>query len=133
MAVISDLSGGRNGVQSPVSSTFPPDQSVEAINVDYRNGGLGRKRGGSYDVLANTTGQVVSNKYVASLIRHVTTDETLGQVWAFTNITGASEVNFLPAGTVWSQPGASVFLLSPTTSISGVSFNGKLFIFYNRG
>ena len=43
--VIGDLRGGRNGADAPLS--LPDTQCVEAVNVDFWQGTLGRKRNGA--------------------------------------------------------------------------------------
>jgi hypothetical protein len=126
--VISDLSAGRNGIDSPVSAEFPFDQCVSAINVDFRNGGLGRRRGGLYDVIANTTNDPGSDQ--RAFIRHVPSgDETQGEVWSANSL---FEVKRLPAGTAWLTPNQFDGNLNAAT-VTGVSFNGKLFLFASGG
>lgn len=125
--VLTDLSGGRNGIDSPVSDIFPDNQCADGVNVDWRNGGLGRRRGGSYDVLANSTVDAFTLP-IYSLIRHLPSgDETAGEMWAFEGTT--TQVQKLAAGTVWSAAIAAPYLLSDIPYISGVSFNSALYLF----
>lgn len=129
--VISDLSGGRNGADSPVSALFPDNQCVEAANIDFRLGGLGRKRGGSYDVLPNTTSVPFAND-MYSLIRHVPGgDETLGEIWGVSNTLAPTEFGYLAPGTAWAIPSAGQNVQSRPQDVNGVSFNGKLFLFFD--
>lgn len=129
--ILADLSLGRNGMDSPVSPLFPDNQCVEALNVDFRNGGLGRKRGGMYDVLGNTTGSGLTTE-VFSLFRHTPSgDETLGEMWAVDNVNPVFP-NRLPAGTAWSAPNTMTDGIDDNfQNVNFVSFNGKLFFFYN--
>lgn len=130
--ILSDLSGGRNGVDSPVSGAFPNNQCVEALNVDFRNGGIGRRRGGVYDVIPNTTGYT-NTAPVYSLLRHVPGgDETLGQIWAFENAY-PSTPSYIPGGsqTDWDVVASMTAISANAQQVNGVSFNGKLFLFYD--
>lgn len=129
--IFADLSGGRNGVDSPVSSSFPDDQCVEVMNMDFFTGGLGRKRPGSYDVIANSTSHGFT-KDIYTLIRHVPTgDETAGQIWAVENKFPNTPA-YLPAGTVWTPIGSADGIIQDhIEQVNGVSFNGQLFYLSN--
>ena len=133
--IISDLSGGRNGVDAPASDKFPPDQCFEALNVDFRNGGLGRRRGGMYNLSANVTGTTITMP-VFSLARHVPSgDETQCQMFTFEGLLNyRSERLALPGLAAWTvntnyDPPLNSAAMS-AENIATVSFNGKLFLFY---
>lgn len=119
-------------MDSPVSPAFPNNQSVEAVNVDYRNGGLGRKRHGAYDVLANTTGETITVN-ADLMIRHVRGSGGIdtGEIWVFERKLTAYKPNYLPAGTtVWGQSPSTIQMnASAYYDTWGVSLGGKLFIF----
>jgi hypothetical protein len=129
--IISDLSGGRNGIDSPISPDFPFDQCVEAMNVDFRNGGLGRKRGGSKDVLSNTTAHGFTQPVVC-LDRHTPGAETAGEVWGWESVIPGN-IARLPPGTAWTPVAAFATTYSSVADIAktvNVSFNGKMFSFF---
>lgn len=130
--VISDLSGGRNGVDNPVSVSFPKNQCAEAMNVDFRNGGLGRKRGGLFDVIGGTTGNNLTTP-VFSLLRHVPAgDETGGMVYAFESATPQAP-NYIPgaSATDWDFIAAAILFDGNYQNVTGTSFNGQFYIFYD--
>lgn len=130
--IISDLSGGRNGIDSPTSDEFPSDQCVEAVNMDFRNGGLGRRRGGSVNVVGVISGSGLGAAQIRSIFHHSPSDAaTAWEMWMFdlNNV-----IARLPVGTVCSPPGYVPDLFysasAGATGITAVSFNGKLFLFY---
>lgn len=130
--IISDLSGGRNGVDAPTSDDLPFDQCVIAENVDFRNGGLGRRRGGSVDVISLITGSTLGANQIRSIFRHDSAnDMTTWEMWMFDV---GNVIARLPVGTACSNPthvGDFDFAASAgATGITAVSFNGKLFLFY---
>jgi len=123
---ISDLSAGRNGVDPPQSLT--PKECVEAINVDWNNATLARKRNGVAAV--STTSSPFTGYTVSSLYRHVpTTDETLAELWA-TDDAATHHIGRLAGGTAWSTPTLKDDPTGYGWNVSYASLNGKLFIAY---
>ena len=122
---INDLRGGRNGVDSPLR--LEPDQCVEAINIDWYLGTIGRKRTGAAIVaLGGTAGDWLSPLY--SLVRHIVREESDNELWAFD---GDGNVGRLAAN-VWHLKD----LVAPDTAahdvtVVGASFNRKLFLAYD--
>jgi hypothetical protein len=116
---ITDLRGGRNGVDSPM--LLEPDQCVEAINVDWLLGLIGRKRKGAASVFG-----VPSVGALHSLVRHIDTEESDNELWAFDNAGG---IRRLVAG-AWESKTLPVPSLTDPLTVVGVSFNGKLFLAY---
>jgi hypothetical protein len=116
---ITDLRGGRNGVDSPL--LLESDQCVEAINVDWYLGLIGRKRKGAAFVF----GMPASGAF-HSLARHIVAEESDNELWCFDN---AGAVRRLVAG-AW----GNLTLPAPSATdplvVVGVSFNGKLFLAY---
>jgi hypothetical protein len=94
---------------------------VEAINVDWYLGLIGRKRKGASAVFG-----VPSGPLIVSLVRHIETEEADNELWAFDGVGG---IRKLVAG-AWS----TATLVSPSTTdpvvVVGVSFNNKLFLAY---
>jgi hypothetical protein len=131
---ISDLADGRNGIDHPASQEFPFTQSVEALNADYRNGGLGMRRGGCNSIIGSTTGFTLVNS-LRAMFRHTPTgSEATNHTWVFDS-SGAS--NFLPASSVWTAPTVAapgpIAVTGTAETIEACSFNGKLFFAYSSG
>jgi hypothetical protein len=124
---IADLRGGRNGADPPLS--LPDTQCVEAINVDWYEGTLAHKRGGS-DAVAQTAGTVMTLG-IQTLIRHIPSNsETAAELWA---IDGAATpiVKRLTGGTNWADVTVSDAIASKPQDVVGASLNGKLFLAYD--
>ena len=119
---ITNLKGGRNGIDSPLE--LPENQCVDALNVDWADGPLGRKRPGSIAV-ATTGGTTFGG--LMSLFRHVPTgDDTLAEMW------GIDDVG-LTKRMAGSASFANVTLDDAWTGgryqdIAAVTFNKKLFM-----
>ena len=118
---IKDLRGGRNGVDSPLE--LQPDQCVEAINVDWYEGLIGRKRRGA--VIVATPGLTPTDEFRV-LIRHLPgISEADSELWAVVPPWDFARL----AGGTWTQvPGYTDLLQAPF--VHGVSFNSKLFLAY---
>lgn len=124
--VISDLQGGRNGIDPPLSDQFPDNQAAEAVNVDLSVGSIGGSRAGSDSI--PLLGGTAFTLGIKSLFRWVPGgDETLAELWA---VDGAGLVKRLRNGTNW----ADVTLDDPITGdydkVVFVPFNGKLWLLY---
>jgi hypothetical protein len=119
LLTITDLRGGRNGIDSPL--LLEPDQCVEAINVDWFQGLIGRKRRG-----ANFVFGMPATQAIHSLVRHIVAQESDNELWCFEN---DGDVRRLIAG-AWE----SKTLVAPSATdpivVVGASFNGKLFLAY---
>ncbi|GAC1662959.1 MAG: hypothetical protein PVS2B1_21910 [Candidatus Dormibacteraceae bacterium] len=125
--VIADLSGGRNGADSPLSPAFGPTQCVDAVNVDWYRTTFCRKRYGSSN-LSMAGSPFVGT--VSFLGRHVpSTDESLAELWACDDGT-PSTLARLAGGVTW----AGVTIIngpavgSAVWEITGASFDGKYFL-----
>lgn len=106
--------------------SFPRDQCVEAKNIDFTKGQLGATRGGSDTV--SLAGGTAFGSGIRTLCRHVPNgDEGEAELWG---IDGTGVVKRLRNGTNW----ADITLVDPIITdwdkVVGVSFNGKLFLFY---
>ena len=113
---IDDLSGGRNGYDTP--SAIPNDQTFEALNVEYFDGGLGRKRNG-----ATAIGMTSSpfTGVVSSLLRYVPAfNEADAEFWGCDS---DFKVGRLAAGTAWATP---TLTDTPTSSVgwNGIGLGG---------
>ena len=118
---IKDLRGGRNGVDSPLE--LQPDQCVEAVNVDWYEGLIGRKRRGAVNV---PMPGLTPTSHIVVLIRHLPGAlETTSELWAIVNPWGFARL----VGSTWAAvPGYTDLMQAPW--VRGVSFNGKLFLAY---
>ena len=118
---------GRNGADSPLM--LADDQCVDAVNVDFAEGGLMRRRGGSaaIGVTFASGGPFAAN--IPSLIRHVPdADLTAMELWAADS---SNQIARLAGGTTWTEPTLAV---SPSgtayNNVIGVSLAGKLWLYY---
>ena len=123
---IADLRGGRNDTDPPMS--LPDNQCVEALNIDWKDATLGRKRGGADAV--SLTGGTAFNATIASLLRHVPgASEGAAELWA---IDGDSvPVKRLTGGTAWANVTMDDAVASGTHDFMGASLNGKLFLAFD--
>lgn len=116
---------GRNGADPP--HTLPPDMATEATNVDFFEGGLGRKRAGTTGVTLN--GFTASGS-VTQLARYLPSDnEAAAQLIAVDSNDGAT-VQFLSAGTTWAKY-TLADAMTAFVDVSMVNFNGKLYMAYD--
>jgi hypothetical protein len=125
--IITNLRGGRNGIDSPLE--VPENQCVDARNVDWSDGPLGRKRPGSVEVA--TTGGTDFLDYLASMYRHVPEGNgELAELWA---VDSAGTVKRLAGGSTWADVTLDEPILDNFQKVNFCSLNGKLFIAYNSG
>ena len=79
--VVRDLTGGRNGYDSPLE--IPDDQCAEALNVDFFGSQCGTKRNGATAVSVSFSAGGPFAGSIGSLLRHVPgDDETAAELWA---------------------------------------------------
>lgn len=132
--VINDLRGGRNGSDPPLS--LPDTQCCEAMNVDWWQGTLARRRGGCSAIGLTFSSGGPFGAGFGGLVRHVPgTDESAAELWA---ADGSLQIGRLAAGTLWTEPTIKdAPTLAGVIALNGVSLGGFLFLFYdsaqNRG
>lgn len=127
--LLGDLRGGRNGGDSPFS--LPDNQCVEAVNVDWYEGNLGRKRGGSTSVSLTCSSGGPFTGPVNALFRHIPgSDETAAELWAVDNAT-PNQFLRLAASTQWVEHLPADDIASRPQDTQGCSFNGKLFLAFD--
>lgn len=126
--VIADLRGGRNGIDSPVDPSVPGNQCAEAINVDFFEAPLGRKRAGARQ-LALTGGTAMVTR-IHALFRHVPDGaEANAELFAVDGASPVALVKRLAGGVTWvdvTRPAEITSTLGPA-EIDATTFNGKLF------
>ena len=125
-----DLRGGRNGVDTPLA--VPDTQCVEAINVDFYNARLGRRRKGAI-VYSPAVTPAFGLFDIYTLIRHQPFgNETNNELWAIdVTMQVARLVN-----NVWASLATlpdSSFTYTDPTRVHWASFNNKLFLAYGSG
>lgn len=124
---VSDLRGGRNGTDPPLS--LPTTQVVEAVNIDYWDGTIGRKRGGATAVslLVGTPAPAPMAGKVSAIGAGRTSGT--GLVDSFWVIDDAT-----PPVMAWGSYGAGWLAVTGVPTITtpqdvvSVNFNGKTFV-----
>lgn len=126
-----DFSGGLNSAEPP--DTIGQNQFADGRNVEFKRSRVLKRRRGSVENITSTIPFTASSS-VVSLFRHTPgRSETSQEMWGMDN-GAAPKVARLAAGTSWS---AALTLSDAITAAAdawffrGVSFNGKLFLFYN--
>lgn len=128
---ITDLRGGRNGIDSIIDPRVPQNQCREALNVDFSEGPLGRRRGGAA-ALAITGGTTFSTQ-INHLSRFMPSgDETLAEFFAV-DAAAAPLVKRLAGGTSWANVTIFDVASNTDTRFRAVTFNGKHYCAYNAG
>jgi hypothetical protein len=123
--VIDDLRGGRNGYDA--AWAIEKNQCPDAVNVDFYQSRLGRKRGGL--LAPTTTGSTFTGK-ISSVARHVpTTSETAAELWAVDDA-ATPIINRLAGGTAWSAPTLKDAPTGFGYDFTFASINGKLALAY---
>lgn len=135
--VVNDLRAGRNGTDPPLSLKQPmpsyqggaasgSGECVDALNVDWYNATLARKRGGADNVaLAFSSGGPFTG-VISFLGRHVPgIDETLAELWA---VDDARIVGRLAGGTTFTAPSLQDVLTGNGWDVTGASIHGKYFL-----
>lgn len=117
---------GRDG--STPKFRLTEDACVEALNVDWFESSVGRKRNGALAIgITGGTGQAV----VSSLLEHVPTfDQSGRELWSIDDAT-TPVWKRLAGGTAWADVTVADGCQSEPWNINGVTFNRKLFVAYN--
>src|SRR4029077_13568066 len=108
---------------------LPDNQCVEAINVDWYDGLIGRKRGGS-DAVTETGGTAFSSG-IQSLFNFVPgAVETAAELWG---IDGAATpiVKRMAAGTSFANVTLAHAIQSKPQEVIATVLNGKLYLAYD--
>lgn len=131
VAELVDFSGGLNTAEPP--DQIGAGQLAVILNLEYRRTkGLKRRRG-STDPLTNNTVFAASSS-VVTLFRHTPgQSETSMELWGMSN-DATPELSRVAASSAWSAAIAlsdAISAAADAANCRGVSFNGKLFLFYN--
>lgn len=117
---------GRNGSDSRF--VCPDDQCLEALNIDWHQSSLGRRRGGCIEI--PVTGGTAHSSGVRSAFRFVPgDDETAAELW---DIDGARVFHRMAGGSVFSDPTVTDSCSAAPNEVNWVNFNGKLFVLYKN-
>lgn len=121
---LTTFKGGRNGADPP--TLVPPDQCLEALNVDWYNSALARKRPGCDSVAL--TGGTAFTAPLNFIKRHLpSADETTAELWAI-DAAATPIIKRLAGGTSWANVTPKDNISSRPQDADGISFNGKFFI-----
>lgn len=127
LVVIADLRGGRNGTDPPLS--LPENQCVEALNIDWYDGLIGRKRGGA-DAVTETGGTAFGSG-IQSIFRHIPgAAETAAELWGIDGA-GTPIVKRMAGGTSLADVTLAQAIATKPQDVVGASLNGKLFLAYD--
>lgn len=127
---ISDLRGGRNGIDSPVDPLFPANQCCEAYNVDFSDGPLGRRRGGSD--LFNPGGGTAFGTNISAMSRWVPAgDDTVAELHVVDG--GAVPLVKRLTGGVFANVTLDHPIVATPHKIATASLNGKHVYAYDAG
>src|SRR5262245_14204534 len=125
--IIADLRGGMNSSESPLA--LPDNQCTMALNVDWRDTLIGRKRYGA-SAISLTGGTAFAGPFLA-LLRFVPgIDESAAELFAF-DANSPTLVKRLAGGTSWADVTLSDVIAASPLEIYGAVLNGKLFITYD--
>lgn len=131
VAELVDFSGGLNSAEPP--DQIGANQLADLRNLEYRRTrGLKRRRGSTLN-LTNATSIFAASSSVVSLFRHTPgQSETSMELWGMSNDT-TPELGRVAAGSAWASValGDAISAAADAWYCRGISFNGKLFLFYN--
>lgn len=117
---------GRNGWDAP--QDIPKDMAEEALNVDFYDGGLGRKRGGSADSGITAHAGLGSTLYLDIFSWVPGQDPAARELFTFHEDSGG-KIGRVAAGSVATNiTFPDPFQLTGLTRTSCASLNGKLFM-----
>jgi len=125
-ATIGDVRGGRNGVDPPLA--LREDECVDAVNVEWFQSTLGRKRRGMTAAsVAFSSGGPFTGK-ISSVHRHVPgTDEGEAEQWA---VDDALVIGRRAAATTFSAPTLKDSLTGNGWDVDFATLGGKCFVAY---
>lgn len=118
---------GRDG--STPKFALPPEKCVEALNIDFFESSLARKRGGASAI--SLSGGTAQTGVISALFTHVPSDnQSNRELWS---VDDAATPTFkrLQGGTSWADVTVSDAVSSKPWDMDAVSFDGKLFLFYD--
>jgi len=126
--IIGDLRRGRNGTDPPFS--LQDQECVEALNVDYYNATLARKRGGADALSLTFSAGGPFTGSISFLGRHVpTASETGAELWAIDDA-ATPVVGRLAGATTWTAPTLKDNLTGNAWDVTAVTLNGHYFLAY---
>lgn len=120
---------GRDGSTSS-DLAIPPHRAKEVLNCDFYRASIGRKRSGCKSVFSETSSEAFTGQICALGSYIPGADPTAAQLWGIDNA-GTPVVQRLAPGTTWSSPTLKDNLSGNAQDAVFVTFQGKLYIFYN--
>jgi hypothetical protein len=125
--VLSDLRGGRNDTDPPMS--LRADQCVEMLNVDQKDTTFARKRGGASAV--TDSGGTAFSSGIQEIGSYVPgASETARELWA-TDGAATPIVKRMAAGTTFADVTVDDAIATKPQDVVAVTFNGKRFMAYD--
>lgn len=118
---------GRDGSTPPLKLT--DDKCIEALNVDWFESSLGRKRGGAATV--SLTGGTAQTGQVSFLGSHVPSDNQSNREFWSVDDAATPIWKRMVGGTAWADVTVSDAVSSKPWEINAVSFNNKYFFAYD--
>lgn len=118
---------GRNG--STPKLFIPDDQCIEALNVDWFESSLGRKRGGAGTV--SLTGGTAQTGVISSVFSHVPSSDQSGREMWSVDDQATPRFKRLVGGTAWADVTLKDNVATKPQEVNFCSFNNKLFMAYD--
>jgi len=119
---------GRDGSTPPLK--LPNDKCVEALNVDFFESSLGRKRGGASSV--SLTGDTAQTGVISFLKSFVPSDNQSNREFWSVDDQSTPRFKRLVGGTAWADVTLKDNVQSKPWEIDGVAFNNKIFFAYDK-
>lgn len=120
---------GRDGY-STHQDQIPPWRAAEMLNVELFRTGFAKKRGGTSDVYADTTGESLSTSVHALgvFVPPPAANLQNAELWAVDNV---GTVQRLPGTSAWGSPTVNDAIAGSFVDIVFCAFKGKLYICYD--
>ena len=125
--VIGDLRGGRNGADAPLS--LPDNQCVEALNVDFYEGTLGRKRNGAAEYsLTFAAGGTTPTGLISSLNYGAF---SYGSIAFCVDNAATPIVNYTGNGLTWTKINTGDTIATAPASVQTIVFNNRVYFAFD--
>lgn len=119
---------GRDGSTPPLK--IGNDKCIEALNVDWFESSLGRKRGGASAI--SLSGGTAHSGQISWLGSHVPSDNQSNREFWSIDDQATPRVKRLAGGTTWADITLKDAIATKPWEVDAVSFNGKYFFAYDK-
>lgn len=124
-----EIFGIRGRWGSNVPFGCPPNQVIEALNVDWFRSTFARKRNGATSI--SLTGGTAQTGVISFLTSHVPSDDqTLREFWSIDDA-ATPRVKRMAGSSSWADVTLTDAITNSVPQANSCSFNGKLFFCYN--